>query len=1176
MRRLGVCILGPLTLATADGARPLSGRRRQMVLCVLAAARGAAVSADTLVNALWDDDPPGRPRHALEGQLYRLRRSLKAAGTDDAMVVGDPHGYRLDLDRVDLDVLRFDQLSGRGRVALHEGRSTEALHDLDSALALCRGRPFGELGDHPVLMPYARELDEAVLAARENHVDAALALDRGAGLVPDLTGLVELHPLRERLWVLLMRALVQAGRSADALAVYARAAQVLREELGTDPGPELAGVHREVLTRTSALAMPVESQDGRSDTSSPGDAGRVVTFPSLHGRAREVEELAGAVAAVRDRGSLFVIEGELGIGKTRLLQEVAVRAEAQGATVLWGQCRENGGAPPFWPWVQILRLLAESLPDEVLARCVGAGGPYLARAMPNVVAHLPGVAPAPDSERAQFALFDAVATLLRRAAEERPLVVVLDDLHAADPGSVELLEFLAPEVARAGVVVVVALREIPTGSADLANSFAEIVRHALRLVLSGLDRSAVEAMVADLTAGSASAEMSAKVHQLTEGHPLFVRELVRLLADDEAGTPLPLRSVPEGIRQTMHARLAPLSASVRGLLEVAAVLGRDFELAVLAEVADVTPQRTLAMLADAVAAGIVEEGESGRYTFTHALFREVLYRELAPDRRARLHQQAGESIERLFAPGPGARLADIAHHLLHAAPAGDALRAADYAIRAGDWAAAHLAYGDAVRHFQGALRADAMLPADPARRCRLLIRLGGARFRSGHGHEARSTFDEALNLAREVGDGRLLAQAALAYAQPWDLPGMVVDESRVQALQDALDALDADEHRLRPQVLARLAVELYFADPIDQADDLSQQAVAEAREDADQETLARALIARHFLLWRPLGPTNLQERLRLAQKIQLLTREIGDPELRLRGRIWYLQNLLEAGDLTAFDRELEAFARAAAELRQPVYLSLVPMWRATRSLMRGDLDRAEQHAQEALEIGKGVHVRMEIQPLVVQTFGIQQFCLHRERGRLADVEPVVTATVEALPNVTSWRAALALTYLETGRSDDARRVFEELTVDGFPLRADKNWFNAAALLSGICSDLGDAQRAAQMYERIRPYSRSHAIIGWASGYLGSFSHYLGQLATTMGRYDDAIAHFDDALRAHRRMGAAPWTARTQYHYADSLLRRSRPADRDRAAEMLAAATATTDSLGMEELNGRARALAARQ
>jgi hypothetical protein len=894
----------------------------------------------------------------------------------------------------------------------------------------------------------------------------------------------------------------------------------------------------------------------------------------LRGRERELAVLTDAIgAAVDARGCLVLVEGEPGIGKTRLALEAARHARNHGVLVLAGRCRENGGRPPLWPWIDVLTRLVTTLDDDALEAHVDDGAPALVRLVPSVASRLQLATAAGDDDLPSFELLHAAARFLERTAADRPLLVVLDDLHAADDPSLELLTLLTGSLPLSRLIVLGTRRS--GWGPDAGSVWHELDTVAERVTLTGLPPDAVGQLVEDVAVTLATPTVIGEIHRLTDGHPLFVRELARLLhATTPAGAGTVLQDLPRGIAATLRARLAPIDAATRERLDEAAVLGRRFEPAVLgAMTGQGADELRSSGLAAALDAGVVEREPDGRVAFTHALFREGLLAELDPDRRARLHLAAAEALERLGGTDPSARIIDIAHHRGRALPAGDPRAAAEAAVHAATWATRQLAHGDAARHLEDALRALDLRPDDRRRRCEVATMLAEARFRAGDGRGARTAAWQALEVARELGEPTLLVPAVLAFTRPWDLPGGVVDADRVRALEDALEVLDPEDRGSRALLTARLAIETYFVDPIEHADELSRQAVSDAEATGDPRLTAEALLARHVVRWRPLGEGSLDERRALAHRVQVLVRRFGDTELQLRGRIWYLQNLLEGGDPLRFDRELAAFEHSADELRHPVYQALIPAWHATRSTLRGAFDDAEREARAALQAGSQVHSRTEIQPLAMQTYAVQWFMLQRDRGRLAELEELAAATLDEVPTMRAWRAALAVLYLETDRPDEARRQYEHLAVDGFTtLRRDGSWFSGMAFAATACARFDDEPRARVLYPMLLPYDGRHVVTGWAAAYLGAVAHALGELATTLGRHDDAARHLGEALRAHRRMDAAPWVARTQLAQAVLLARSSTDEDR-RVAERKARAAATTAaSLGMQELHRRAARL----
>src|SRR4051794_8981194 len=417
-------ILGALEVSANGHEVPVRAAKQRELLGILLLHPGEVVSRDHLVDALWGERPPETATKALQVHVSQLRKAQLAIETRSP-------GYALRVEPDALDAARFERLARDGAAALAAGEAERASALLSEGLALWRGPPLADLAYASFAQPEIARLEELRLDALEERVEADLALGRG-GLVGELEALVARHPLRERLRRQLMLALYRAGRQAEALEAYRDARTTLVEELGLEPSPELQELERAILVQDPALAA------------APARAAS-----DFVGRDRELALLAARLDdAVAGRGSLVLLAGEAGIGKSRLCAELATRAGARGARMLTGRCWEAGGAPPYWPWIDALRGLVAERPPE-----------------PGELAALLGGAPAAaaDSEDARFRLFDATGRYLRAAAAESPIVLALDDVHAADAPSLLLLRFLADQLSDARLLVVAAYRDDEVG-----------------------------------------------------------------------------------------------------------------------------------------------------------------------------------------------------------------------------------------------------------------------------------------------------------------------------------------------------------------------------------------------------------------------------------------------------------------------------------------------------------------------------------------------------------------------------------------------------------------------------------------------------------------------------------------------------------------------------------------
>ncbi|HYU58420.1 MAG TPA: AAA family ATPase, partial [Actinomycetota bacterium] len=538
------------------------------------------------------------------------------------------------------------------------------------------------------------------------------------------------------------------------------------------------------------------------------------------GRESELAELEAALGdAVEGRGRLVLISGEPGIGKSRLAAELVRQAQARGIVVLSGRCWEAGGAPPYWPWVQALRPLVRELPAHRLASHLGEGGPDVAQMLPEIRSALPDLAEPPslDSDAARFQLFDSTAQFLLRAARDEPMVLVLDDLHSADVPSLLLLRFVAPELSRAHVLVVATWR---TGEMGIEHPLAEAVADVLRLPatrrleLAGFSERDVAAFVESTAGVTPSPQQVAAIRGETEGNPLFVQEVVRLLASEgmleQVGRGTSLPAIPQGVREVIGRRLLHISDECTRVLTLAAVLGREFTLEALRRMSELAADDLLEVLEEAVSARVVEDvpGSLGWLRFSHVLIRDVLYEDVSGTQRLRLHRRAGTVLEELYRADPTPHLAELAHHFAQAAPAGEWAKAVEYARRAGDQAVDQLAYEEAVRVYGIALQALDLEPsAEEETRCDLLLALGDAQARAG-GLGARETFVAAADLAQRLGRPQALAKAALGYGGRFTWSRAAGDARIVPLLEAARAALGERDDPLLVQVLGRLSCAL--------------------------------------------------------------------------------------------------------------------------------------------------------------------------------------------------------------------------------------------------------------------------------------------------------------------------------------------------------------------------------
>ncbi len=887
----------------------------------------------------------------------------------------------------------------------------------------------------------------------------------------------------------------------------------------------------------------------------------------------------GLEEAVAGRGGLFRIVGEPGIGKSRLAEEFVRKASDHGARCLWGRSWEGEGAPAYWPWTQILRGLAAGIDRVDLLRGLDDRLGDLARLVPELRGHVDASSmdeASIESTTARPRLFDAVGVLLRNAAAvSHPLVVVIDDVQWADPGSLLLLRFVASELSTLPMLLLAVSREAEPGIApEVAETIALLARHGRTIPLRGLSAQEVSVLVEQTANMTVSARWGERVHNASQGNPFFVDEIVRVLAAEgslagsEAGAPPEHLPLPAAVRATVRRRVALAGPECADILSAASAFGPDFDLAPLAEVVARPSDEVLELLAGARAAGLVREnGLLGRFRFAHDLVRQSLYDAIPSEARLELHRQIGEALERIHAADPGPHLGLLARHFFGAALHGGAEKAVEYSTRAGEQALAAFSYEEAALHFERALQALRVTGGGERRRCELLLSLGDARSRAGQLADARKGFEAAAELARGLAWAEGLARAALGFSGFVDPPAGTVDEQSVRLLEEANQALEGRDSALRVRVLARLAYELQYGS-LDRSRSSGKEAIEIARRLGERVTLARALDARHNSL---LGPDDLEERVALGIELLEVAHEGGDPETILGAHQRRVNDLLELGRIRDLDIVIDAHGRLAERIRLPGSNYWTAVWRSMRAMLEGDLMAAERLTARAMELGD-----LAEEPNARLICSMQVALIGRERGEGELVVESVRRFAEQYPQFPGIRAFLAVIYADLGRMHEARSHLELLAGARFAdFPRDAVWMTTMCWCATLCARLGDRDRAEAVYAHFLPFADRNVILADAFACAGSAAGYLGLLASTMGRFDEAKRHFEDALARNREMGARGWTTFTQINYAEMLLVRGVPGDREEAARLLDETTSTATELGLKLLLGRTDSLRAK-
>jgi len=879
------------------------------------------------------------------------------------------------------------------------------------------------------------------------------------------------------------------------------------------------------------------------------------------GRAREFSVLAAALADARaGHPRLVLCRGEPGIGKTRLAEELT--AQADDAAVVWGTASEDAGAPPYWPWRQVLRTLARIVDLGGIA--VGLGvAPDLARLAPELFGTAHAQAGG-DSAEDRFRLFDAVARLLRAVTEVRPVVLVLDDAQWADPGSLLLLRHVVHGLAGERLLLLVNHRDTGPVPGVLATELLREPR-TWPLDLRGLSTPDVATQLGGMVGRAVPQDEAARVHARTGGNPFFVTEVGRVLLDHGH----PDGPVPTSVRGAIGARIARLAPPTTTALQAAAIVGRGFRVAVVAAMVDAPVLDCLAALDEAADAGLVEPLPTpGEQRFVHDLVRDAVEAGLATPERIRLHRAAAAALEAGAGGRVEAHLSDLARHWAVAALAGERSRAAAWIRRAADETVRTTAYEEAGRLYRLALDVAAD-EIDDVERCGLLLAVGDALRLADHVPGRLDTCLEAAAIARRLGRADLLAEAALRL----DSGGADrAHELRLRELCDeSLAVLDRAPTPLRARVEATLSDTCMYLADTEAAERASAAALAIAEECADPAALVAALRARQLVRSDPEGAA---ERALLAERMLALARSTGSPGTRMWGHLWRIDVAFQRGDLASVARELELLATCAEQVRGPVARWHLLQARAVLAQAQARFVDARRLADQALAAlpptatghGSAVINRAALLSMVALQAGTDLPELPVADPTDGDVGTGGVIFAVAAAYILAARGALAEArshYRSLGPPDRWR-----------PFPHVQSVCDAFGIDTAIALDLPDD--VAVLSRRLAARRGEHLASGAGCvAFNGPVELYLGRAAGYLGLLDDAVTDLETAARACAANGAAGFHVEARCELADVLARRGRPGDAARGRTIAADVVKEAESLDMAPWTERARRLGTR-
>jgi class 3 adenylate cyclase len=885
------------------------------------------------------------------------------------------------------------------------------------------------------------------------------------------------------------------------------------------------------------------------------------------GRAAERERLAALwEAASGGLRQAALISGEPGIGKTRLATHTALELHAEGATVLYGHCDAELTAP-YGAWIEALSHYVEHASEESLDAHLQRHGGELGRLVPSLRRRRPELPEPtgsdPDTER--YLLFSAVVGLLEQVSGERPLVLVLDDLHWADKPTLSLLKHLAAESAGFRMLLLGTYRESDLSrDHPLTDALADLrgVTGFERLALEGLGVDDVVA-ITEAAAGHEMPEvgraLAEEIAAETDGNPFFVAEILRHLLESgalarradgrwELRRELSDLGLPQSVREVIGRRVERLGEKSHGLLRLAAVIGRDFEIELLLRLAREDEDEVLEELEGAVEASVlVERSAPGTFSFAHALINHTLYEEIGQTRRARMHQRVAEALEEICGGDPGARVTELARHWSAATAPLASGKAIAYSLRAGERALGELAPDEAVRWFSHALELLDKIPGiDPGERCEALIVLGEAQRQAGQ-PAFRETLLEAAGIAEERGDADRIGRAALANNRGYVSTFGEVDEERVAVLERAIELDGGANPARRARLLSLHAMELQFDPDHERRRALAEEALALARESADERTLP--FVMRDYFQ-AVLCADTLEPRREVAAELQELAAKLDDPMVEFAALVCAGFICGESGRLADGRKKvLERWLVLTQRLGQPGLRWNALVAAGCFALGFGDLKKSEALAEEALTLGRAAG-----QPDAVMAYASQIGAVRMEQGRGGEIVDLIPQIAEDNPRIPAFRALLACVLADLDRHVEAAEIVRRGAEDGFAsVPRDLIFTSALAAYARAAIVTRVPESAEPLYDLLLPW-RGQMVCNGATAQ-GSVELYLGGLAAILVRHEKADEHFAAASAVHEREDVRLWEAYNQVFWARSLLDRGSVREAREHAERAAALAA---------------------
>ena len=958
-----------------------------------------------------------------------------------------------------------------------------------------------------------------------------------------------------------------SGESLAEVAAALDGQQSLLVLEGGDLGGELSAAVAELLHRVPSASIVVTNAGPLGlagervvvlrERSLPPDLQRLRRGPFVE-RDEELAVLRDEVVrAAGGERRLVMVTGEAGIGKSRLIAELAADVVAGDGLVLRGAWDEEG-VTDFQAFREAFARQLEEVDRAALRARFGDLLPVLDAFVPNEPSDHAG-----GSDVDRFRLLDALDGWLGEVASVQPVLLWLDDLQWADPSSLLMLQHLARSPRPASVVIVATYQPTEVARAeDVSRVITQLRRSpgVEEIELGGLGTEAATALVAGTSRTRLARRSILLLHTWSGGNPFFLQELARLVDESViahgVGMPSSVADLeeigaPQSLSELVHLRLVRRSDQLAEMLSVASVVGTSFDTPTLAAVLDASIDDVHGLVDEAVAAGFLDDlpASCRVFSFSKDVVRQALYQELRPHRRDQLHRRVLDVLLAQDEPDPAA----VARHLSMVAGPEDLDRTVEFARAAADQATAQMAFENAAQHYDRALRVLDRYPEVAGPRIELLIAAGQAHNKAGALGAGRDHLLRAATEARRRGRPDLMAEAGLAWGGV--LPASPPPDPEAVELLQAVVERFPDDCAERAQALVRQAEWLHRDATYDERRVLVEEAVAIAERLDDPGVLGRVWSSAMSAMY---GPDQYRVAPAVADRIIGLARQADDDELAFEGWKLLLRGLFASGRMEDTREAAATVRRLGEHLRQPEYLRIAVMWDAIVACLEGRFDDARDRIDDALTITlTGDHSQVaEIQLMLrVPRFGLK------------GTSPGVRSMLDAV-GVEGVRGFRAWFHAEAGDVELARPLLE--TPRLIEQMAERRWYlfwGEAVGYGTAMALLGDIERAGQLRDLIEPFRDGNAVLGLAA-FLGAVAHHRGVLSGVVGEWDDAVVDLEWGLERHQAMRARPWVALSQIELARVLEARAAPGDRARAAELTASAVAVADELGLASVHTR--------